>query len=181
LIAAALNIASATGVVPWSVLEINTAIIACMSRWLQQRGNIDTAGELLREIKRCWQMFAATVSDRFIHIDVNKGRLLAPASAADQRKMDIADQFDGYIKGEHVLVRPEAWHRWWAGLDADAVKKYMREMGLLLADPSDPLSLQKFKSKTPPARFYVLAKAVIERALPRDVTQSRLYLRGGIQ
>jgi uncharacterized protein (DUF927 family) len=167
LVAAALNMASVAGVVPWSVAEIDAAIIACMQRWLRQRGNIDTAGELLREIKRRWQMFAATVSDHFIHIDVKDRRLVA-ASVADQRKMDMADRFDGYIKGEHVLVTPEAWHRLWAGLDTDAVKKRLRETGLLIADPNDPLSLQKFKSKTPPSRFYVLAKAVIERALPCD-------------
>jgi putative DNA primase/helicase len=165
LVAAALSMASVAGVVPWSVLEIETGIIACMSRWLQQRGSVDTAGGLLREIRRRWQMFAATVSDRFIHIHINvKGRRLVPASIADQRKMDMADRFDGYIKGDYVLVTPEAWHRWWVGLDADAVKKHLRETGLLRADPSDPLSLQKFKSKTPPARFYVLAKGVIERA-----------------
>jgi len=44
------------------------------------------------------------------------------------------------------------------------VKKHLKATGLLIADPSEPLSAQKFKSKAPAARFYVLVKAVIERA-----------------
>ena len=60
LIAAALNMAAAKGIVPWDVADINAAIIACMSRRLQQRGNIDTAGELLREIKLRRQIIATT-------------------------------------------------------------------------------------------------------------------------
>jgi hypothetical protein len=42
--------------------------------------------------------------------------------------------FDGYIKGEHILVLPKAWHRLWAGLDADAVKKQLRRTGYLIAE-----------------------------------------------
>ena len=161
LIAAALSMASTAKIVPWSIDVINTAIIACMSRWLQQRGNIDASGELLQEIRRRQRMIAASINFRFIRLHI-EGRRLVPASGADQRKMEA--EFDGYIKDENILVLPKAWHRLWAGLDADAVKKHLRETGLLIADPKDKLSLQKFQSKTPPARFYVLNKAVIERA-----------------
>jgi uncharacterized protein (DUF927 family) len=166
LTAAALHMTSAADIVPWSVAEIDAAIIACMRRWLQQRGNIDTAGELRREIKRRWQTIAAAIDDRYIHLTL-KGRRLVPALEADRHKIKAEEsreqKFDGYIKGEHVLVTPEAWRRWWNGLDADAVKKYSRETGLLIADPGDPLSVQKFRPKARAARFYVLAKAVIER------------------
>jgi uncharacterized protein (DUF927 family) len=168
LVAAALHMAIEAGILPWTVAEVDAAIIACMKRWLQQRGNIDTAGELLREIQRRRQRIAATIGDRFIHLDL-KGRRLVPASPADQSKMDAEQtgeqKFDGYIKeyGEdgRILVWPDAWHRLWAGLDADAVKKHLRQAGLLIADPSDAASLKKFKSKASPARFYVLAKAFV--------------------
>jgi hypothetical protein len=167
LVAAALHMAIEAGILPWTIADVDAAIIACMRRWVNQRGNIDTAGELLREIGRRRQTIATTIGDRFIHLDL-KGRRLVPASAADQSKMDAEQKFDGYVKeyceDGRILVWPDAWHRLWAGLDADAVKKHLRQAGLLIADPSDAASLEKFKSKAPPARFYVLAKAFV--ALP---------------
>jgi uncharacterized protein (DUF927 family) len=168
LVAAALHMAIEAGILPWTIADVDTAIIACMKRWLQQRGNIDTAGELLREIERRRQTIAATIDDRFIHLEI-KGRRLAPASAADQSKMDAEQQFDGYVKeyGEdgRILVWPDAWHRLWAGLDADAVKKHLRQAGLLIPGrDGDVPSLEKFESKAPPARFYVLAPAFLEPA-----------------
>jgi putative DNA primase/helicase len=164
LVAAALNMASEAGIVPWAVADIDAAIIACVERWLSQRGNIDTAGELLREIRRRRQMFAATIGDRFIHLGL-RGRRLVPSSAADQRKMDAEQQFDGYVKERRILVRPDAWRRLWAGLDADAVKEQLRRAELLIAGPNgDVPSLEKFKSNAPPARFYVLAPAFVEPA-----------------
>jgi uncharacterized protein (DUF927 family) len=168
LVAAALHMAIEAQILPWAVADIDAAIIACMERWLKERGNIDTAGELLREIQRRRQTIAATIGDRFIHLDL-KGRRLAPASAADQSKMDAElnteQKFDGYVKKEHILVRPEAWRRLWAGLDADAVKERLRRVELLIAGlDGDVPSLERFRSKAPPARFYVLAKAFVELA-----------------
>jgi putative DNA primase/helicase len=113
LVAAALQMASAAGIVPWAVDDINVGVIACMQRWLQQRGNIDTAGETLRQIKQRQHEIAATLDYRFIHVRVEDRRLI-PASKADSRKIEVAhngEQFDGYVKGEHVLVTPEAWRR----------------------------------------------------------------------
>ena len=171
LVAAALHMASAARIVPWSVAEIDAAIIKCMQRWLNQRGNIDTAGELLQEIRWRRQMIAATVNDRFIHLTV-KGRRLVPASAADQSKMNAEQngerRFDGYNKdgkdGEdgRILVRPEAWRRLWAGLDADAVKKHLLEAKLLIPGHDGVVpSPEKISSKKS-GRFYVLAPAFVE-------------------
>ena len=87
LIAAALHMAATAGIVPWTAADIDDGIVACMKRWLHQRGNIDTAGELLREISQRRQTIAATINDRFIRLGV-KGRRLVPVSAADQRKME---------------------------------------------------------------------------------------------
>ena len=46
--AAALRMAIAAGLLPWTVEDADTGIVACMERWVKQRGNIDTAGELVR-------------------------------------------------------------------------------------------------------------------------------------
>ena len=170
LVAATLNMAAAAGIVPWTVTDIDAAIIACMQRWLHQRGNIDTAGELLREIRRRQQMFAATIDDRFIHLCL-KDRRLVPASAADQRKMDAEQRGassstdtsrDSGEEGR-ILVRPEAWQRWWEGLDADAVKEHLRRAKLLIPGrDGDVPSAEKIEGKEPPWRFYVLAPAFVE-------------------
>ena len=163
LVAAALHMAVKAGILPWTDVDIDVGIIACMQRWVRQRGNVDTAAEMQREIERRWQMIAATLDYRFIHVRVEDRRLV-PGSDADSRKIEAAhngEQFDGYIKGEYVLITPEAWRRLWAGLDADVVKKHLQQTGLLIADPTNSLSLQKFESGAKPARFYVLAKAML--------------------
>ena len=161
LIAATLRMAAAAEIVPWEINDIDAAIISCMERWLRQRGNIDTAGELLREIKRRRQMFAATVDDHFIHLSIKDRRLVA-ASAADQRKMnaelDGEEKFDGYVKDGRVLVRADAWRHLWAGLDANAVRQHLLQARLLIRDrKGNTPSLERMGSKEPPARFYVLA------------------------
>jgi hypothetical protein len=163
LVAAALNMASSAGIVPWTIADIDAGIIACMSRWLHQRGNIDTAGELLREIERRRQMFAATVNDHFICLSLKKGRLVA-ASAADQHKMEVQrdgeQKFDGYVKADgRILLTSEAWRRLWAGLDADAVRDHLLRAQLLLPGRDRVQSTEKINNK--PGRFYVLAPAFI--------------------
>jgi uncharacterized protein (DUF927 family) len=162
LVAAALTMAVEAGILPWSNPEIDAAVVACMTRWLNQRGNIDAAGELLREIQRRLQTIAATIGDRFIRLNL-EGRRLVPASVADQHKMAAAEGFDGYIKDGRILVTPDAWRRLWAGLDADAVKKQLLSAKLLIPgrDGAVP-SLEKFKSGEQAARFYVLTPAFVD-------------------
>ena len=167
LIAATLRMATEAGILPWTVADIDTAVVACMERWLNQRGNVDTAGELLREIRQRRRLIAATIKDHFIHLSL-EGRRLVPASAADERKMAVAEQFDGFVKDGRILVRPEAWRRLWAGVDAEAVKEHLRRAALLIpGHAGDIPSLEKFQSKAPPARFYVLAPAFLEPDVTR--------------
>ena len=164
LVAATLNMANAVGIVPWTVDDINDAIFACMERWLQRRGNVDTGGELLRAIRHCQQMIAAAIDDRFIHLSLRKRRLVA-ATAADQRKMKAElngnQKFDGYVKADgRILVRADAWHRLWVVVDIDAVKKHLLEAKLLIPDRKGVVpSPEKINGKT--VRFYVLAPAFV--------------------
>jgi uncharacterized protein (DUF927 family) len=161
LVAAALNMASTAGIVPWTATDIDTAIIACMQRWLYQRGNIDTGGELLREVERVQQLVAAIIDDRFIHL-VLKNRRLIPATAADRHKIEASeDGFDGYVKDDgRILLKPEAWRRLWAGLDIDAMKKHLLDKQLLIPDREGLVpSVEKINGK--PVRVYVLAPAFV--------------------
>ena len=43
LYAAALRMAIAAGLLPWTVDSSDAGILACMQRWAAQRGNVDTA------------------------------------------------------------------------------------------------------------------------------------------
>lgn len=159
LIAAALTMASAADILPWTVADIDAGILACMQRWLQQRGNVDTGGELLRGIKRCRQLLAATIDDRFIRLTLKKRRLVA-ASAADRRKMAVAQQ-DGYVKDGRILVLPDAWRRLWAGLDIDTVKQHLLDAKLLIPGRDGVVpSAEKINGK--PTRVYVLAGAFVD-------------------
>jgi putative DNA primase/helicase len=162
LVTAALAMAVDAKILSWSISDIDAAVIACMQRWLNQRGNLDLAGELLREVERRRKLIAATVRDRFIHINV-EGRRLVPASAADQHKLEIADQFDGYVKDDRILVGPEAWQRLWGGLDIKAVNEHLlREEFLIPAGDGKAPSVEKVKSGEPAERFYVLAPSFIK-------------------
>jgi hypothetical protein len=162
LIATTLAMAIEANILPWSQADTDAAIMACMQRWLPS--NIDAAAELLREIERRRRMFAATADDRFIRLSVEK-RCLVPASAADQHKMERADEFDGFIKNGHHLVTPEAWRRLWAGLNVEDVNKHLLTANLLVPDREGRVpSTEKYKSGAPAARFYVLAAAFIDCA-----------------
>jgi hypothetical protein len=162
LVAATLAMAVEAGLLPWLIADTDAAIIACMKRWVYQLGNLDAAGELLREIERRRRVFATTVDDRLIRLAVN-GRRLVAASPADQHKLKAAEQFDGYVKNGRVLLTPDAWRRLWTGLDGEAVKQQLLRQQLLIADRDGTVpSVEKFRSGAPGARFYVLALAFID-------------------
>lgn len=167
-VAAALAFAIKEKILPWKTADTNAGIVACMQRWLDQRGNRDTSVELLREIERRRKTIAATIDDRFIRLTVKKGRLV-PASDAERHKTEGAGAFDGHIKVKdgRILVKPEAWQRWWAGLNVEEVNKFLLKAELLIPDRAGKASRSEVvKSGEPPARFYVLAPAFIDSVLP---------------
>ena len=91
---------------------------------------------------------------------------MAPASPEDRNKMRRQDQFDGFIKDDgRILVRPEAWRRLWAGLDAEDVKKQLIRAILLIADRNgrNPSSERYVNSGGKSERdwFYILASAFV--------------------
>ena len=162
LVAAALTMAIEAKILPWSQADTDAAIIACMQRWLNQRGNLNTADELQREIEHRLRILAATIDDQFIHLSI-EGRRLVPASAADAHKMGRADEFDGYVKNGHILMTPEAWQRRWAGLSVEDVNKHLLKTGLLIPDRQGKASrVEKYNGDAKAKRFYVLTPAFID-------------------
>jgi uncharacterized protein (DUF927 family) len=162
LVAAALTMAIEAKILPWSQADTDAAIIACMQRWLNQRGSLNAADELQREIEHRLRILAATIDDQFIRLSI-EGRRLVPASAADAHKMERADEFDGYVKNGHILMTPEAWQRRWIGLSVEDVNKHLLKTGLLIPDRKGKSSrVEKYNSDAKAKRFYVLTPAFID-------------------
>ena len=92
--AAALRMAIAAGLLPWTVEEADMGIVACMGRWVAQRGNVDTAGEVMRAARQVERKLAAGLRDRFIHINKSKsGNKWMPVREADEVKAENSRAF----------------------------------------------------------------------------------------
>jgi hypothetical protein len=158
LYAAALRMAIAAGLLPWTVAEADVGVVACMERWVRQRGNVNVAGEVLRATNAVKQQLVAGLGSRLIHI-VQAGKGWVPATEADEAKQKTPELFDGYAKDDRVLVRPEAWRRLCNGFDHGEIARQLLEEGMLIADHSGgKLSkLEKVMGKT--ERYYVLKRA----------------------
>ena len=58
---------------------------------------------------------------------------------AGQRRLTRSRQrtpelFDGYVKPDRVLIRPEAWRRYCNGVDPAEIARHFQHRGALIAD-----------------------------------------------
>jgi uncharacterized protein (DUF927 family) len=159
--AAALRMAIAAGLLPCPVGEADAGIAACMARWVAQRGNVDTAGEVVRAAREVERKLAAGLRDQFIQINKSKtGNKLIPATEADEAKAKTPEHFDGFIKSDHVLIRPEAWRRYCDGVEPAEIARHFLDRGVLV--PGDKGSLSKSQQVIGGSgRFYVLRMAAL--------------------
>jgi uncharacterized protein (DUF927 family) len=138
LYAAALHLARAANILPWTDDESTAGLIACLERWAAQRENRDTASEQLRGVQQIASAIAANIADRFIHIRKRDGAW-APATAADEIKQQTADRFDGYLKldpenGDLVLIRVKAWKRYCNMFDSTVMAEHFKQRGGLILE-----------------------------------------------
>jgi uncharacterized protein (DUF927 family) len=157
----ALRMAIVAGLLPWSVKEADAGIIAGMGRWMAQRGNVDTAGEVMRAAREVERKLAVGLGDQFIHINKSKtGNKLIPVTEADEAKAKTPEHFDGFIKSDHVLIRPEAWRRYCDGVEPAEIARHFLDRGVLV--PGDNGSLSKSQQVIGGSgRFYVLRMAAL--------------------
>jgi putative DNA primase/helicase len=158
LYAAALRMAIAAELLPWSVEEADAGIVACMQRWVTQRGNLDTAGEVVRAARQIERELVSGLRDRFIHIR-RSGSKWMPVSEADEFRQRTPELFDGYVKPDRILVRPEAWRRYCNGFDPADIARHFQQRGALIADNHGVSKSEQVIGKT--GRFYVLTQAVL--------------------
>jgi uncharacterized protein (DUF927 family) len=153
LTAAALRMAVEANLLPWTIEEADAGIIACMQRWAQQRGNIDEAGELVRAANEVVASIKAALPDRFIAIH-KPNRAWEPVTEADEVRQKTPELFDGYVKDDRILVRPEVWNRLCNGL-AHEIAVHLKQRGMLIPDRDGKLSkAEQVMGKLD--RFYVL-------------------------
>jgi hypothetical protein len=155
LYAASLHMAIEANVLPWTFEETNAGLIACLERWVAQRGNIDTAGEIVRAARQTEADLVAGLDDRFIRIHKTpKG--WAPATEADVIKQKTPESFDGYVKPDRILVRPKAWRRYCNGFDPAEIARDFQQRNMLIADGNGSKLSKSERIMGRPDRFYNL-------------------------
>jgi putative DNA primase/helicase len=156
LYAAALRMAIEADLLPWSIENADTGIVACMGRWAAQRGNVDEAGEIVRAARQVETALLAKLNASFIHIRMN-GKAWVPATEADTIKQQTPKDFDGYVKPDRILIRREAWHRYCNGVDPADVARFFKQRGALIADDNGISKSEQVFGTT--ERFYVFARS----------------------
>jgi hypothetical protein len=147
--------AIAAGLLPWTNTEADTGIVDCFRRWVQQRGNLDTAGEVERAARQVEQELVSGLGDHFIHIRRN-GNKWMPVSEADEVRQRTPELFDGYVKPDRILVRTEVWRRYCNGFDPAEIARHFQQRGMLIADDKGPSKAEQVIGKV--ERFYVLSR-----------------------
>ena len=159
LYAAALRMAIAAGLLPWTVEEADAGIVACMGRWVTQRGNVDTAGEVVRAARQV-EREARGRSRRSLHPHsagaATNGCRSARLTRSRQRTPEL---FDGYVKPDRILVRTEAWRRYCNGVDPAEIARHFQQRGALIADDNGVSKAEQVIGKV--ERFYVLSRAAL--------------------
>jgi len=161
LYAASLHMAIEANVLPWSIEEADVGLIACLERWVKQRGNTDAAAARARFMADLMRKLADDLSDCFIHIQKVKGRFV-PATDADLAKQQKSPEaYDGYLKDSLVLIRPEAWVKRCAGADPMEIARYFHARGILLASEKDGKFSKTVQTIGRSERFYVVRRTAL--------------------
>jgi uncharacterized protein (DUF927 family) len=158
LYAAALRMAITAGLLPWTADEADAGIIACMKRWAAQRGNVDTAGEIVRAAHQVECELVSGLGERFIHIH-RRGNKWTPVGEANEFRQRTPELFDGYVKPDRILVRTEVWRRYCNGVDPTELARHFQQRGALIADANGVSKAEQVIGKVD--RFYVLSRAAL--------------------
>ena len=161
LYAASLHMAIEANVLPWTFEEADTGLIACLERWVKRRGNTDAATVRLEFIADFLRRLAEDLFDHFIHIQKVKGRFV-PATDSDMAKQQgPPEAYDGYVKDDLVLIRPEAWLKRCAGANHMEIAKHLHTKGILLVNEKDGKFSKTVQTIGRSDRFYVVRRTAL--------------------
>jgi hypothetical protein len=139
---------------PWSIAQADVGIVASMGRWVAQRGNVDTAGEIVRAARQV-ETDLVDGLNRFIRIH-KTAKGWVPTTEADAIKQQTAELFDGYAKPDRILVRPDAWRRYCNGFDPTEIARYFQQCDILIADDDGSKLSRSERVMGKAERFYNL-------------------------
>jgi putative DNA primase/helicase len=169
LYAASLRMAIEANVLPWTVAEADAGLIACLERWVRQRGNTNPVTTLSRFVAELMRKLADDLSDCFIRLHKVKGRFV-PATDSDMAKQQTSPEaYDGYIKDDLVLIRPVAWARRCAGTDPAEIARYLHARDILLASEKDGKFSKTVQAIGRSERFYVIRRTAL---VPPDTSDT---------
>ena len=154
LVAAAGELATTQGILPWHQGEVIEGVATCFQAWLEARGGIEPA-EVTAAIAQVRHFIEQHGESRFApwHSDGNRPTILR---AGFSRATD-----DG---GTEYYVLPEVWKsEVCAGFDAGMVARTLAERGLLIPDGTDhkPQSRHRLPGYNNPVRCYRLAPSIL--------------------
>jgi hypothetical protein len=167
LYTASLHLAIEANILPWTGEEADAGLIACLERWVKQRGIADPAIAQSQFITDFMRKLADDLLDRFIHIHKVKGRSV-PATDSDTAKQQKSEAYDGYLKDggnshedDLVLIRPGAFEKRCAGTDPMEIAKRLYARGALLASDKDGKFSKTVQTIGRSERFYVLRRTAL--------------------
>jgi putative DNA primase/helicase len=149
LYATALQMAIEANLLPWTAENADSGILACMQRWVAQRENIDTAGEIVRAAQQIeCELATAIETSRFVR--------LHKTSNGWNSTTEADETIYGYLKGDRVLIRPKAWHQLCVGYDdfAEHLAEHLCRIGKLIPDNAGKTS-RKERVLGRAGRYYV--------------------------
>lgn len=161
LVAAAGEMATAFGVLPWPEGEAMKACRRCLADWLTARGGVEPAEnrEAISAVRRFIELHG---SSRFEPM----GELAHHDAGGMPLDVRIHNRAGFRRKGLHgveFLVLPEVWRsEICAGMDPTRVAKLLVEKGFMKPDGSGkPQSLQRVSGSANPIRVYLLAPGIL--------------------
>jgi uncharacterized protein (DUF927 family) len=160
LVAAAGEMATAFGVLPWQPGEATSAAAKCFAAWLDVRGGIESteARDAISAVRRFIELHGAS---RFERMWEEEGKMI---SAQDERIINRA----GYRRknaggGVEYLILPETWKaEVCAGMDATSVAQTLKAKGLLVPGSDGKLQDRaRLPGSTHPVRHYHLTAGIL--------------------
>ncbi|GAB4063965.1 hypothetical protein GCM10028812_00270 [Ancylobacter sonchi] len=162
LVAAAGEMATAAGILPWPEGEATQAAARCLTDWLTQRGGIEPAEdvEAISAVRRFIELHGASRFEAMGEL-VPTDSQGAPIEQRIPNRAGFRRRVDG--GGTEYLMLPEVWRtEVCAGLDAASVAKALIRRGYLAAGgDGKPQVKTRLPGFTSPPRCYVITPRIL--------------------
>ena len=112
---------------------------------------------------------ARDLPDCFIHIHKVKGRFVRAVDSDMAKQQKPPEAYDGYVKEDLVLIRPEAWVKRCAGADHVEIARHLHARGVLLANEKDGKFSKTVQTIGRSERFYVMRRTAL---VPPDTSDT---------